>query len=84
MLLMARASPPPRPVIIKAREPPRVSCLLERSNVPETMMGDAQRWPACPSEDPKDVSPEPEYIAVMRRVGPRARRKNRRMSLRSL
>ena len=23
-------------------------------------MGDAQGWPACPSEDPKDVPPEPE------------------------
>ena len=25
-------------------------------------MGDAQGWPTCPSEHPKDVSPEPEYI----------------------
>ena len=53
----ARASPPQKPVIIKAREPPMVPCLLEKSNVPETMMGDAQ---GCPLEDPKDVPPEPE------------------------
>ena len=56
----ARVSPPPKPVTIKAREPPMVPCLLERSNVPETMMGYVQGWPACPSEDPKDVPPEPE------------------------
>ena len=59
----ARASPPappPKPVITKAREPPMVPCLLERSNFPETRMGNAQGWPMCRSEDPKDVPPEPE------------------------
>ena len=56
----ARASPPPKTDIIEAREPQMVPSLLERSNGPETMMGDAQSWPACPSEDPKDVPPEPE------------------------
>ena len=48
------------------------AALLQPSNTEELqpvayasciwVMGDAQGWPACPSEDPKDVSPEPEYI----------------------